>query len=319
MSAHRLFLTSLVLFGSLLYSVADCHFFLSKKSLVRQPGPISLLDFGQLSCTGEELQNEMSQKLSSIQILRLFAASPPKAFDRSYLERKFTQFAGDQVLHFAGFESVEVEVEREELSKTELESQILNFLNDKLEPGKHQAIEFSQKPPHLTLPPDAQVVIDDQKADRGYLNIEVHHQGRTIHRFFLRFKILESRVALVARDNFATNTVLNPSMFEVKEVQTESHIQLLGVKDLPRMHQYKSKRTLVKGEPVTIRQVNQMDAVKIRQMIKGIFFKNGIRIELPVQSLQRGKIGDFIQVIAPSTNKKFTGQILDERTVYIQF
>jgi flagella basal body P-ring formation protein FlgA len=298
---------------------AECHF-LARSEIELPPGPVTLAQIGQLSCSKVGEEAHLLPLIAKLRITTLFPYSPTSEWKLDYLKKKWDQFNKKTPLFFSGATSVSISPKLETLPLDQFRSLVEEEIRSHLPADGEYRIEYRKFPGTLQLPTsDYKFEFITDRVLRGHLRVRVTHKQRLQKQFFINYKILEQKTVFIARETLNRGDRLNPKKLSLESRYIALNSTPLSTSLFSELGQMYIKRKVRSGAFLKSSETSFYTVIQSQQKIKGLFRKGAINIEMQVVALQAGKKGDQIQVKAVDSRKKFSGIVLDAQTVLIQF
>jgi len=309
----------LLLFTITLSCFAECHF-LAQAEVALAPGPISLAQIGQLSCSKAGEAAELKPLIERLRLTTIFPYSPSSEWKRSYLEKKWNQFHKNRPLFFSGAPSVSISPKVQTLPLDQFRNLVEEEIRSHLPTDGEFKIEYRRFPGDLQLPAsDYKFEFISDRVLRGHLRVRVTHKDRLQKQFFINFSILQKKPVFVARETLKRGDRVDPKKLSLESKYIALNSTPLSTSMFSELNQMYIKRKVRSGSFLKSLDTSFYTVIQSRQKIKGLFRKGAINIEMQVMALQAGKKGDHIQVQAIDSRKKFSGEVLDAQSVLILF
>ncbi len=277
-----------------------------------------MANLGSLSCPSSKAEIDVSKKLNELILARMFPSSPKLLFSQNSLKDKWSQSHPDTQLNLTGAPEVKISLNHETLKNTEFAELVTQEILKVLNPDVPTRIQFRNPPRTISLPAgEWSMELDTNKVQSGHVRVQILISGKVSQQYFLSFDILEKRLVLKTTTSQARGSQLDPNLISIEENWVPKGTDLLPASSLGHLDRLLFARDLEAEKILIRRDILEKPVLSRRQRVQAWLHRDGLRLQMEAETLQDGRIGDVIEVIALSTRRKFTAKILDAHNVQI--
>ncbi|MBW7875307.1 MAG: flagella basal body P-ring formation protein FlgA [Candidatus Cloacimonetes bacterium] len=307
----------LLLIVSTLNAAYGCQLMLVNEIQVK-PGFLVLGNLGTLSCQSSKKEREVEEKLDKLVLARMFPTSPQLTFSQNSLRDKWSQSHPDIPLSLSGASEVRVNLHNETLEDTEFAKLVIQEILNVLKPDVPTRIQFRNQPRSMNLPVgEWSLKVDTTKVQSGHVRARILIMGKVIQQYFLSFDVLEKRLVLKTTVSQLRGSQLDPNLISIEEDWVLKGTDLLPASSMNHIERLLFARDIEAQKVLIRRDILEKPVMGRRQRIQAWLHRDGLKLQMEAESLQDGRVGDVIEIIATATRRKFTAKVIDSHNVQI--
>lgn len=116
----------------------------------------------------------------------------------------------------------------------------------------------------------------------------------------------------VAADTvFATETLRAKQVVTANLVEVQSNDVRGAARTLEDVLGFELKRAVYAGKPILLSNLSKAAIVERNQRVRAHFTNGPLKIEIDARALERGAVGDLIEIMNLSSRKKILAEVLD--------
>jgi flagella basal body P-ring formation protein FlgA len=127
--------------------------------------------------------------------------------------------------------------------------------------------------------------------------------------------IKKSKVYILNRDVDIHNIALNSNILKKELRDIDKNFAYFD--DIQNIHFYKPNKKIAKNSPLLKSDLTPIKLIKSGHKIKVILKSNLITVKSSAIAKQNGNYHDYVDVYNPSTNKSYTGKVVDFNTITV--
>lgn len=131
-------------------------------------------------------------------------------------------------------------------------------------------------------------------------------------RAFLILIGLSSGFDVAAETVFATQTLRAKQVVTADSVRLDPADVSGGATSLEDVIGFELKRSVYANRPILLSNLSKAAIIERNQSVRAIFIKNGLTIEVEARALERGAVGDTIQVMNLASRNTILAEIMQD-------
>ena len=278
-----------------------------KSEVVTAKSSLQLKDIATLQTSSASLQSFLSQIAIPKDLLEdgvVSADEIRKLLEQNYLNSSKFKIVG---------EKTKIHLNETKLTKELLVSAIKEYMKRRYPNVKIKKISIRFKPFRLQGNYRLKIVPETLSSNYAYVQVRVYDGDQKIVKSFRAYLYLQTYAeAVIAKRDIPKGKVITNKDIALKRIQVRSKRSLLSKDEILG---HVAKVNIYKGKKITKYMIAPNYTIHKRQLVKILYSKGPIRIELLGMALQNGKSGDIIRVKNLSSNKVLVCKVLSNGVV----
>ncbi len=299
---------SLLLLFLLLTFLAGQDLIELKSEVVTAKSNLRLKDIATVQTSSPTLHSFLSQIVVPKDLLNDGVVSADEIrilLDRNYLNSSKFKIVGDKT---------KVLIKKTKITKEILESAIKGYMKRRYPNVEVKKISIHFKPLEINGNYRLEVKPETLSSNYAYIQVSVYDSDQKVIKTYRAYLHLQTYAkAVIAKRDIPKGKVISRKDIVVKKIQVRNRRSLLSEEDIVGSV---AKINIYKGKKITKYMIAPNYTIHKRQLVKILYDKGPIHIELLGVALQNGKRGDIIKVKNLSSNKVLVCKVLSNGVVH---
>ncbi len=157
----------------------------------------------------------------------------------------------------------------------------------------------------------------DKFVPRDIKKVYIYSNGHLEKEFIVSVRTLAYKYVLCARTQLDREALLSNANVVPKRMEVSSNIDFVLTQGMLKNRQIVTKKWFREGEILDKRFVKIKPDVERNAQVQIYVKSNGVLISLTGTALDEGMVGDYINILNKSYNKKYKGRVIGENKVLI--